>query len=80
MEAVIRKWGNSPAVRLPVSALKDAGYELEQTVELVVSRGRILIQPAQHVAYDLNALVGGITKANAHQEESFGKPVGNEAF
>ena len=80
MEAVIRKWGNSPALRLPVAALKDAGYELEQTVELVVSRGRIVIRPAERVAYDLDALVGGITKANAHDEVDFGKPVGKEAW
>jgi antitoxin MazE len=26
MEAVIRKWGNSPALRLPTAALKEAGY------------------------------------------------------
>ena len=25
MEAVIRKWGNRPALRLPTSALKEAG-------------------------------------------------------
>ena len=30
MEAVIRKWGNSPALRLPSAALKQAGYTLEQ--------------------------------------------------
>ena len=55
-------------------------YELEQTVELVVSRGRIVIQPAERVAYDLDALVGGITKANAHDEVDFGKSVGKEAW
>jgi antitoxin MazE len=29
MEAVIRKWGNSPALRLPSAALKEAGFALE---------------------------------------------------
>lgn len=33
MEAIIRKWGNSPALRLPTSVLKEAGYRLEQKVE-----------------------------------------------
>ena len=80
MEAVIRKWGNSPALRLPTSVLKEAGYQLEQKVELIVSRGRILIQPSEKVAYDLDALVGGITSSNAHDEFSFGKPVGKEAL
>lgn len=80
MEAVIRKWGNSPALRIPTSALRDAGYQLEQKVELVVSRGRIVIQPSERVAYDLDALVNGINASNAHGEVDFGKPVGLEAL
>lgn len=78
MEAVIRKWGNSPALRLPTAALKEAGYQLEQRVNLVVSRGRILIEPSEKVEYDLDALVRGITPGNTHSEVSFGKPVGLE--
>jgi antitoxin MazE len=78
MEAVIRKWGNSPALRLPTSVLKEAGYRLEQKVELTVSRGRILIRPLEKVEYDLDALVDGITADNAHREVSFGEPVGKE--
>lgn len=80
MEAVIRKWGNSPALRLPSAALKEAGYVLEQKVELVVSRGRIVIQPSKHVTYSLDSLLAGITPANAHNEVSFGPPVGKEAL
>ena len=54
MEAVIRKWGNSPALRLP-------GYALEQKVELVVSRGRIVIQPSENVTYSLDNLLAGLS-------------------
>lgn len=80
MQAVIRKWGNSPALRLPTALLKEAGYQLEQKVELRVSDGRIIIQPREKVEYDLEALVSGITPANAHDEASFGPPVGKEAL
>ena len=80
METVIRKWGNSPALRLPSALLKEAGYRLEQKVEVTVSRGRIVIQPAERVQYDLDELVGGITASNMHGEFSFGKPVGKETF
>jgi antitoxin MazE len=80
MEAVIRKWGNSPALRLPSAALKEAGYALEQKVELVVSRGRIVIQPSENVSYNLDDLVSGITADNSHGEVSVGKPVGKEAM
>jgi antitoxin MazE len=80
VEAVIRKWGNSLALRLPSAALKEAGYTLEQKVELVVSRGRIVIQPSEQVTYSLDKLLAGITTDNSHGEFSFGKPVGKEAM
>ena len=80
MEAVIRKWGNSAALRLPSAALKAAGYALEQKVELVVSRGRIVIQPLENVTYSLANLLAGITAGNAHGEFSFGKPVGKKTL
>ena len=80
MEAVIRKWGNSPALRLPTSVLKEAGYELEQKVDLVVSRGRIILQPSKKVEYDIDALVNGIHASNTHDEVTVGRPVGKEAL
>ena len=83
MDAVIRKWGNSPALRLPSAVLKEAGYSLEQKVELIVSQGRIIIQPSAKVEYALDELVNGINASNAsnaHSELSFGAAVGNEAL
>ncbi len=80
METIIRKWGNSPALRLPTAVLKEAGYQLEQKVDLVVSRGRIIIQPSKKVEYDIDALVSGIHAGNTHDEVSFGGPVGNETL
>jgi antitoxin MazE len=80
MESVIRKWGNSPALRLPTAVLKAAGYRLEQKVQVTVSRGRIIIQPSDRVEYDLDALVEGISADNVHEEVGFGKPVGREAL
>ena len=80
MNTVIRKWGNSPAVRLPVSAIKGAAFSLEQKVKLTVTRGRIVIEPSKKIEYDLAELIGGITAKNLHDEVSVGKPVGKEAL
>jgi len=80
VETVIRKWGNSPAVRLPAAVLKAAGYSLEQKVDISVSRGRIVIAPSDKVEYSLDALVAGITRGNSHEEADFGAPVGREAL
>ncbi len=80
MQAVIRKWGNSPALRLPSAVLKEAGYEIEQKVELRVMRGRIVIQPSEKLAYDLDELVMGMNAKNKHVEANFGAPVGKEVL
>jgi len=80
MEAIIRKWGNSPALRLPTTVLKEAGYQIEQKVDLIDSRGRIIIQPSERVEYDLDALISGINASNTHDEVHFGSPVANEAL
>ena len=78
MNTVIRKWGNSPALRPPTTVLKEAGYQLEQKVELIVSKGRIIIQPSRKIEYDLDSLAQGINPNNSHSEAAFGPPVGKE--
>ncbi len=80
MDAIIRKWGNSPALRLPVAVLKEANFTIEQKVNITVSRGRILIEPSETIEYKLDQLIDGMTAENAHAEASFGNPVGKEAL
>ena len=45
MEAIIRKWGNSPALRLPSAVMKSAALEVEQHVIITATKGRIVIEP-----------------------------------
>lgn len=80
MDAVIRKWGNSPALRLPAAVIKEAAFNLEQKVNITATRGRIVIEPSVTVEYDLDELIGGITLKNQHAEVNFGAPVGREAL
>ena len=80
MNTVIRKWGNSPAVRLPVSVMSTARLALEQRVQVTVEEGRVIIEPLCRVEYSLEQLVKGITRENCHREVSFGAPVGREAL
>lgn len=78
MNAVISKWGNSPALRLPCAVLKEAGYNMAQKVELIVSEGSIIIQPSPTVEYDLDELINGIDGRNTHSEFSFGDDIDPE--
>ncbi len=80
MEAIIRKWGNSPALRLPSAVMKSAALELEQHVTITATKGRIVIEPATKPDYKLEDLLAGITDDNAHDEVDFGVPVGQEAL
>jgi antitoxin MazE len=80
MEAVIRKWGNSPALRLSSAVMKSAALELEQHVTITATKGRIVIEPATQKAYRLEDLLAGMTDDNAHDPVDFGGPVGQEAL
>ena len=42
--------------------------------------GRIVIEPIRQRAYDVNALIKGITSENLHEAVDFGVPQGKEAW
>lgn len=74
---MVKKWGNSPAVRLPVALMESAHLMLNQAVEIRAEQGRIIIEPVIP-SYSLDELLAGITPNNLHQEQSFGAPQGRE--
>ncbi len=80
MDAIIKKWGNSPALRLNATTMRLAAFELEQRVKISVARGRIVIEPAEPLDASLDELIAGITPENLHDEIDFGGPVGREAL
>jgi len=42
--------------------------------------GRIVIEPVRQKAYDINALIKGITRENLHDAVDFGAAVGKEVW
>ena len=80
MQGVIRKWGNSAAVRIPSSVLEAARVRLDQQVDVREEDGRIVIAPVAPARYELAALVGGITDENRHDPVDMGAPVGREVW
>ncbi len=80
MEAVIKKWGNSPALRLSASLMKEAQLALDQKVSVKVLRGKIIIEPATRQEYKLEDLIKGITPNNSHSEVDVGQPLGKEIW
>lgn len=74
---LVKKWGNSPAIRLPAAVMEAAQLTLDQAVEVRAENGRIVIEPVAP-AYRLDDLLAGITAQNLHGEQDFGMPQGQE--
>jgi antitoxin MazE len=80
MKSVVKKWGNSAALRIPAHLMRAAQLELDEPVDVREESGRIVIEPVRRKVYNLSALVKGITRANLHEEADFGGPAGKEAL
>ncbi|EPJ3741985.1 AbrB/MazE/SpoVT family DNA-binding domain-containing protein, partial [Proteus mirabilis] len=55
-QVTVKKWGNSPSVRLPVAIMQKAALSVDDTVEIAVEEGRIIITPVKAVEYSLDNL------------------------
>ena len=80
MKVIIKKWGNSAAVRIPATIMAAAHIGLDQVVEVREEHGRIIIEPVRCKVYKLVELLRGITGKNLHQPATTGAPVGKEIW
>lgn len=58
--------------------MKAASLHVDNTVEVSVEEGRIVIVRIQEKDYSLDSLLTDVTDENIHQAMSFGEPVGKE--
>lgn len=77
-QVIVKKWGNSPSVRLPVAIMQAASLNVDDTVDIAVEAGRIIIVPVKAKDYSLDTLLAGITSDNIHEKVDFGVSVGKE--
>ena len=80
MEVIVKKWGNSAAVRIPATVMAAAHLTLDQAVEVSEEQGRIIIEPVRRKQYKLEELLGGITPKKQHAPVDTGAPVGKEIW
>ncbi len=80
MRIVIKKWGNSPAVRIPAAVMAAARLRLDQSVDVREEAGRIVIEPIPDAEIDLATLIADITPDNRHDAVDFGAPLGRETL
>ena len=78
LRATVGKWGNSAAVRIPATLLAQANLTDKQAIDLVLSDGKITLEPVTKQEINLEDLLAQITPNNPHGEVEFGKPIGRE--
>ena len=78
MQTTIQKWGNSLAVRIPISYVKETGINNGSSIEISVKNGIITIKPVKK--YVLSELLKRMNKSNIHKEVQTGKPRGKEIW
>jgi antitoxin MazE len=78
MRVVVKKWGNSAAVRIPASVMSAARLKLDDAVRVREDGGRIVIEPERPAEFELAQLLAGITPENQHSSINFGPAVGKE--
>lgn len=80
MEVIVKKWGNSAAVRIPAAIMAAAHVDLDQPVDVREEQGRIVIEPVRRKSFKLDELLSGITASNLHKSVDSGEPVGKEVW
>jgi len=80
LKGMVKKWGNSAAVRIPASVMQATRLDLDEVVDVREDAGRIVIEPVRQKTYDLDTLLKGITSKNQHEAVDFGPAMGKEAW
>ena len=80
MTTKIQRWGNSLALRIPMSFAKDVHLAKGAVVNLSIAHGRLVIDPSPQPKYSLSGLLKNVSKNNLHPETNTGKAIGREAW
>ena len=78
MKIEVQKWGNSAAIRLPATLLREVGMELGQAVDISHVDGKLILAPQTN--YSLDALLAQINPENSHDVQFDDAARGNEAW
>ena len=80
MQQIIKKWGNSLALRIPKSIADSGDIRRGSLVNMFIEDGKLIIQPIQGSKFSLEALLSQITDDNKHSETDTGTSIFNIIF
>lgn len=70
MNASVRKWGNSPAVRIPAAVMAATGLRVDSRVDVRAEDGRIIIEPLAEDPAFLAALAPTLGEWSSAEDEA----------
>jgi antitoxin MazE len=80
MRVIVKKWGNSAAVRIPSGIMEAAQITLDDALDMREQDGEIVITPIRTDMVDLEKLLQAITADNLHAGVDFGSVAGKESL
>lgn len=80
MISKILKWGNSLAIRIPMSFTRELKLKENSPVDIKIEKNKIIISPVEIKNYDLKELVSRVSETNIHSEIETGPPQGKEIW
>ena len=78
MNATVRRWGNSLALRVPKAVANGNGLREGSVVDLVVRKNHLTVRPSRRPKYTLDVLLAGVSQENLHESVATGPAVGRE--
>jgi antitoxin MazE len=78
MTVVLKKWGNSLALRIPKDISNTLNIGNNSEMELSIENGALIVKPKINTL--LETLVSEINSENLHKEVDTGKSVGHEEW
>lgn len=77
----VKRWGNSPAVRIPATLMQALNLNIDDEVSIDLVDGKLVIEPVKkEPVFSLAELVNGITPENLHDLVDWGEPAGKEIW
>jgi len=80
MKTLVRRWGNSLALRIPKIFADEISVREGDEVEMRVTKGRLIVVPRPTPDYHLADLVAQIRPGNLHKEIVVPGPRGKEVW
>lgn len=70
----VKRWGNSPAVRIPATLMQALNLNIDDEVKIDLVDGKLIIEPVRkEPVFTLAELVNDITPENLHENIDWGR-------